>query len=86
MRTISCLNSPSVVGYFEQEKLNFGNCEPLVCVLPVRKLHRRINVASRCVSQLDVVRATCLVRTGLIGWIMNRHEQELMQVLTFVYW
>jgi len=68
MRTISYLNSPSVVGYFEQEKLNFGKCEPLVCVLPVGKLHRRINVASRYVSQPDVVRATCPVRTGLIAW------------------
>ena len=68
MRTISFLNSPSVVGYFEQEKPNFGKCEPLVCVLPVRKLHRRINVASRCVSQPDVVRVTCPVTSGLIAW------------------
>jgi len=56
------------VGYFEQVKLNFEKCEPLVCVLPFRKLHRRINVVSRCVSQPVVVRATCPVRTGLIAW------------------
>ena len=62
MRTISYVNSPSVVGYFEQETLNFGKCEPLVCVLPVRKLHRRINVASRCIRQPVVVRVTCPVR------------------------
>jgi hypothetical protein len=69
MRTISYLNSPSVVGYFEQEKQNFGKCEALVCVLPVvRKLHSRINVASRCLSQPVVVRAMCPVRTGLIAW------------------
>jgi hypothetical protein len=67
MRTISYLNSSSVVGYFEQEKLNFGKCEALVCVLPVRKLHRRINVASRCLRQPVVVRAMCPVRTGLIA-------------------